>query len=262
MGLQERVQQLEAQVKTLQAMVGVRYIFIPVPKTGGNYLRAALHSAVAGQLVYDDNHFVSVDAEHDTLVDYPPNGSYLKHWFNFGVGDTNRLAGKVCFTVVRNPYDWLVSYYHVVPHGANVNSFGAFIATVADRNKEWPCKKLIYFPFFSYKGDFLVDYLFHQDNLDTELEEFADVTNGLYYIKQDKVKVSAKRTDPDYKSYYTDELIAIVAKTWNRELRLYGYNYDGRTKGLLDKVITADIKGRLKYDWATDRLLGDGEEIV
>jgi hypothetical protein len=247
----------------------MNYVYLHVPKTGGNYVYTALNcdQNSENKLVFTQNHHIYIDSRKEVPVLYPKGGSYLSDWFEFAQTDVSELKkpDTVCFATVRNPFDWLVSFYSVVPEGINRTSFSDFVKTLASRKEDfWPSSKLIFFPFFSSAGNFLVDRLIHQHygGLDFELQEFAESVDGFSHTQSSPKKVSEKRKGLDYRSFYTDELVKIVSKTWARELWLYGYCFDGRTHGFLNKVVPPEIKNKLKYHWDTDTLLFNGKEIV
>ena len=236
------------------------YTFLHVPKTGGSYVGTVLDGATYNY----SEHVVYIDTTKD-VAHYPPSVTRLITegvWYNFTKRDVAELVRPdvACFATVRNPFDWLVSYWHVAPQGYNVTTFDAFLHLIMERSTGWPCRKLLYFPFFA--DEFLVDYLLHQDNLDVELAKCASMTKELTYTKGLKVKVSESRLRIDYRTYYNDELMELVQATWGRELQLFGYNFDGRTEGILDTIISAKTKKNLTYSWDTDKLIFNGKEIV
>lgn len=228
----------------------MEFVFLHTPKTGGNYVIAALDG-----ITTEANHEVYADSNWVLPQDYPPSGAYLTYWFNFAIKDINLLKqpNTICFATVRNPFDWLVSFYHVVPYGIGITSFADFVETIADRDSDWPSRKFIYFQFFSYQGEFLVDRLLYQDVLNDEIEIFANEFDELVYTPTERQKVSEKRKYVDYRFYYTDRLVDIVLKTWSRELWLYGYDFEGKTKGFLDNL-TQETKQAVRYLWDADML--------
>lgn len=224
-------------------------IFLHVPKTGGTYV--ARHKNPVIQPIYDLNHSVLVRMPFPEGIDYPPTPGYQKKMReNISVV---MKPDTICFATVRNPFDWLVSFYHVVPYGIGITSFADFVETIADRDSDWPSRKFIYFQFFSYQGEFLVDRLLYQDVLNDEIEIFANEFDELVYTPTERQKVSEKRKYVDYRFYYTDRLVDIVLKTWSRELWLYGYDFEGKTKGFLDNL-TQETKQAVRYLWDADML--------
>lgn len=232
------------------------FLFIHVPKVGGNYIGAALRG-----INYTGNHFVYMNKSE--MLNFPPIPFYRKVWFQFAEESIEEVyKHKIVFGSVRNPFDWLVSCWHVVPDGEGITSFDYFLKTIAEKQETWPSKKFLFFPFFSSSGEFLLDIVVHQDDLDTDLNWMCQKFPELSNIKLDRIKVSENRKYLDYREYYTTDRIDIVQKTWNRELYLFGYDFEGRTKGVLNRTVPVHIKNNLNYKWETDKLIINGEEYL
>ena len=235
-------------------------LFLHVPKVGGNYIGATLEG-----IDYTGNHFVYIDKEYLKQPSFPPKPAGVnKLWFNFAEEDIEIAvkSKQLVFGSVRNPFDWLVSYWHVIPDGRGTNNFSVFIKTIADRIETWPSKKLIFFPFFANDGRFLLDFVIRQESLDDDLNWLCSRFKGLKYKKSERVKVSANREFKDYRKYYSTELIDIVNKTWKRELDLYGYSFEGRTKmGFISREVSEKTKELLEYFWDVDKLYFAGKEL-
>jgi len=233
--------------------------FLHIPKTGGTYV--ARNDKVIFP-IDDLNHSVFVHKAENT-PGYPPSPGYL-HKMRKDVSLMS-TPDRICFASVRNPYSWLVSYWF--HSGCNIpesekpshydyrlarKGFKQFVATIADRDEGWPSKKFIHFALFSDRGDLMVNRLVHQETLDVELEQLAtdyDVT----YQKKDRAMVSKGKLN--YKTYYDEEIYQLVTDTWGRELKLFGYDFDGRTgDGILASIITQEQKQNIKYNWVTDVL--------
>lgn len=240
-------------------------VYLHVPKTGGTY------TARNGVLdpINDLNHSVFIDGNFDDK-DYPPSPGYLAK-MKKDVSVVNK-PDRICFATVRNPYSWLVSYwFHAgcnIPENENPShydyrlarkGFSTFVEGIAKRDVGWPSKKFIHFAFFSYKGDFMIDRLIHQEDLDSELKELA-ADYKLSYTPQDRVMVG--KATKNYVDYYDDNLRSLVRDVWGRELALFGYDFWGRNfTGILDKGITEKHKEEIKYVWKTN-ILKIGEEAL
>jgi len=91
------------------------------------------------------------------------------------------------------------------------------------------------------------------ETLDNDLEYFAK-KNNYKYTKKNKQKVGNRQ---DYRSYYTDELIELLEKVWYRELKMFGYNFDGFEKDhkLFNRKLSTEEKLKYRYDYRTDTLI-------
>jgi len=97
------------------------------------------------------------------------------------------------------------------------------------------------------------------ETLDSDLEQYAGNLRAKY-IQQDKQRLGKHK---DYRSYYNDFLVDLVHQTWERELKLFGYNFEGLNldKAIIKKEVTKDIKKSLKYNWTDDILLINGKKF-
>lgn len=239
-----------------------QFVFLHIPKTAGTYI--ARNGNVL-EPIFDLNHSVLVEMPYKGIPEYPPDPGY-RHIMREDVALVKNPY-TICFSAVRNPFDWFVSYwYHAHEEGhydfdiAN-KSFDYFLKSIANREKGWPSSKLLFFALFEYNDNFVVDYLLHQENLDIELEEFANKFYNLQYQKNEKrARVSANR-QRDYRFYYTDSLISLVNKTWERDLFLFGYDFNGKVSGFFEKNVTDSLKQRVKYIWETNKLFIDNREV-
>jgi len=155
---------------------------------------------------------------------------------------TYPVKNNLTFSVIRNPYDLLCSYYH---HGvalkanneychsgwASANythqfhSFEEFIRAYCDESFDW------HIPFLQ---NFLFSQLFDKNNncvpdLIIKFEYLNEAIIKLNSIGFDivraKKRVSKLKTS-NYMNYYNAELIKLVAKKCNRELEIFKYNFE------------------------------------
>lgn len=244
--------------------------FIHVPKTGGTYLvqfetdkKPVVKPMINLGHNCAINKLISNPADFPPKIGYKDKKKYDQHW----------LKNYFIFSTVRNIFDWLVSYWgHSGGHNpkyADKNhydyknaqkGFEYLIKTIAGREDTWPSRKFIHFAIFSYHGDLIVDWINRTETLDEDLKALAKYRH-LIYSRKRKQRVGTR--DRDYRSYYNDDLIDLVYKTWGRELKLFGYTFEGLNteKAVLKRKIKVAQKRNVKYFWESDKFLINNREI-
>lgn len=238
-------------------------VFIHIPKTGGTYLS---HDIDGEKVLYPMNylnHVYIVNSKDElnplysyTKLDLASEMVYLK----------SNLKDINVFSVVRNPFDFFVSYlghsggwnkkYLNTQHYDYENSnkgFEYLLKTIADREDKWPNRKLIHFQLFCSDGTLVVDRINRNESLDSDVKEMAHNWK-MNYQKKTRQRVNPRK---HYREYYSDELIELVNQTWGRELELFGYSFEGENfmNGILGKDISTEQKSKVKYHLKEDKLL-------
>lgn len=246
--------------------------FIHIPKTGGTYLaqRESDRRPVLEPMRYL-GHCAVADLSRSIPEDYPPQVGYRDK----PVYDETELARQhFVFTTVRNPYDWLVSYWE---HAGGVpnrytntehydyeiaqRGFDFLVRAISERDDVWPSRKLIHFAAFSYHGSLIVDWINRNESLDADVAALAEHL-GATYRERPRQRVGS-RAERDYRAYYDERLAALVADAWGRELRLFGYSFEGPDpeSAVLGRCLSSDDKRRARYEWALDELVIEGEGV-
>lgn len=217
---------------------GRRYIFVHAPKTGGTSLALALEQrAMKDDIMLGDTpkatrrrHRVKNVAsagrlwKHSGLADIQATGDMP------GLVTSAELASFFVFTIVRNPWDRLVSYYHWL----RVQSFAHPAVGIAKTQdfagflrQDSIANSLRKHPYASYVTD-------------ADGTERADLFLRLEQLSHDLAPLSAhlgfdlgpmphaNRSDrrADYRSYYSTNDAEIVAKTCAEDIKRFGYRFE------------------------------------
>ncbi|WP_416307635.1 sulfotransferase family 2 domain-containing protein [Neptunicella sp. SCSIO 80796] len=188
-----------------------RSIFVHIPKCAGISVNHTLYGNLAGG--------------HKTL------DQYLR------IFEPRLVLSYFKFSIVRNPWDRLVSAYHFLQKGGANNE-----------DRDWFTRHLIQYPTFDSfvrgwlnaknarswyhfrpqvdylldsSGKVSLDFIGHFENLH---DDFAYIAKKLG--KDVTLANSNKSKHVDYRSYYDDETRDIVAQVYARDIALLGYTFD------------------------------------
>ncbi len=164
------------------------------------------------------------------------HGNLKRYQIMFGPEEFNRYFK---FTVVRNPFDRLVSAYLFMKKGgmndkdkrwaernlAPYADFDAFVKGWVNRDNIW--KGLHFRPQYSFiclnKYQPGPDFIGYYENLAADFEFICRKLELKSTLIEANRNLSRKKT---YTDYYTDETRAIAADAYTDDLRLLGYNFD------------------------------------
>jgi hypothetical protein len=211
---------------------GRRYIFIHIPKTGGTALTLALE----GRAMRDDVILADTPkgrARRHRIRDVAAAGRLWKHATLAdirGLASDDEIARFFTFTLVRNPWDRMVSYYHWLraqsfAHPAvalaRATDFRGFLEDPATR------ASLAAHPYASYVTDAAGK---ERCDLFLRLEHLAEDAGPLeahlgFRLPAVPVANASERAR-DWRPYYTDAGAATVAAICAGDIARFGYRFD------------------------------------
>ena len=207
---------------------GRSYIFAHIPKTGGTSLALALEGrAMKDDILLGDTpkalkrrrRLKGVQAagrlrKHATLADID------------GLVGAEALEGMFTFTMVRNPWDRMVSYYHWLRDQgfdhpavrlARSTDFAGFLRDPAtqEAQRDWPAARYM----TDARGQERCDLYIRLEHFDRDA---APLWAHLGFAL-DLPHENASRRDGDYRGYYDTALRDIVADCCAVDIARFGY---------------------------------------
>ncbi|MCR8723137.1 sulfotransferase domain-containing protein [Frigidibacter sp. ROC022] len=210
---------------------GRRYILVHIPKTGGTALSLALEArARADDILIGDT--PKARARRRRLAALTPRGRLWKHSTLAdieGVVAPDDLERYFVLTLVRNPWDRVVSYYHWL----RAQGFEHPAVALAKRHdftrfltEPWMQDSLRQASYGSYvtdsRGRERCRLFARIERLAEDLLPFEE---HLGFRIGPVPRHNESSRDRDYRIYYTDETRQIVAATAGKDIARFGYNF-------------------------------------
>jgi hypothetical protein len=210
---------------------GRRYIFVHIPKTGGTALSLALEArARADDVLIGDT--PKARRRRGRLAGLAARGRLWKHSTLAdieGVVNAADLPGFFVLTLVRNPWDRMVSYYHWLRmqgfdhpavHLAKARDFTGFL------REPWLQQSLRHSGYASYvtgaDGREHCRLFARIEHLETDLRPFEEhVGFALTPIPRHNSSIRAE----NHRDYFTAETAEIVANLAAADIARFGYSY-------------------------------------
>lgn len=188
-----------------------RSIFVHIPKCAGVAISRAIFGGLAGG--------------HVTLNGY------------INIFEPKCILDYFKFTIVRNPWDRLVSAYFFLKSGGfddkdrawfdaelgTFQSFEMFVRKWLNKTNIW--KWHHFRPQYHYilekREKVKLDFVGFMENID---EDFRHICNHLEM--QSRLEATNRSRHTAYTEYYTDETRDIVASTYAEDIKMLGYNFD------------------------------------
>lgn len=167
------------------------------------------------------------------------------------------------FSIVRNPFDLLVSMFH---YGIQYTNFGHFdvfkyinfpflnfkdfFQKLVDPNFPWFCppqKKSLFFQI--YKHNVIIpDFILYYENLEQNLKQLITDLYGINNFA-DFPHIRKRADKLNYTQYYNKKMISVFYKNFKDDLKIFGYDFEktnDNKKYLIKENITFKRSVKLK----------------
>lgn len=212
----------------LSSSFGLPMIFIHTPKCGGSYVNQAF-----GKRFRQCPTLLWREARgHKTFLEYQ----------DIFRARRKSLTPYVLFTVVRNPWDWHLSWFNYVSKDVDAKksgmpieheqikdmSFSEYLVWLEDqslpRSVNDYTRRQVSDWIIDETGKVAVNEILRQETLQDDLVALRDKYSLRIRIPLGQT-INASRTTCDYRSFYNDQQAEAVAARHSRDIGLFGYQF-------------------------------------
>ena len=201
-----------------------KFLFIHVPKTAGTSIRRLLQSHYEDGITNGSFNKSDWNYHHVTAS---------KFKIHFGEEKWNEIYK---FAFVRNPWDWLVSYYHYAIQSEDIakspdkqtNKWLHNMRQVKDFDEFVYRDNLLPFPQYLWVTDIndpneiIVDYVGRVENISQDFNSIKLLAN----LHLPDLPVINKSKHDHYSTYYTKAMVKRVEDRYGQDISMFDYKFE------------------------------------
>jgi len=196
------------------------FLFIHIPKTAGNAIQNILRNYSEEKIVQIAPHQDGVERfeVRSDCYEIRKHSSLAEYQVQLGAETIDPLFK---FTCVRNPWERMISFYFS-PHRGDVSWNRDQFITLLGQVK--PVRDFVSTVSDDQQKDCFenMDFYLRYENLDQGFEQACERV-GIPYETLPRRNVSSR---DHYSSYYDDDLIEMVGRRYEEEIRHFGFEFE------------------------------------
>jgi len=207
--------------------IAKNFLFIHIPKTGGNSIQNILKNYSEDEIVIRASHQDGVERFGVHNKKYNTNKHSTLSHYKFCLS-TKVYHSLFKFSVIRNPWDRMISYYfspHLQATEWNRDNFLKLLNR-AQTLRHHICEEALSEKNVdaSKKLDSDIDFLIKFENLNEDFKKICKIID----IPFEKLPVRNKSQHEHYSNYYDEELIQIVNDKFHEEIVFMNYKFESK----------------------------------
>lgn len=197
-----------------------RFLFVHIPKTGGNSIQNILRD-------YSEDHIVCLAPHHDGVERFEVKNDQFRLDKHSTLGDYRRELGEDAFVRlykfcgVRNPWERAISFYFSPHRGLTEWNREAFVQLISREMR--PITSYLTLDGTSRRPFENVDFIMRFEHLN---EDFRQVCERIGLPPQD-LPVRNKSTRDYFTRYYDSGLARWIHHRFAEEIEYFGYQFPG-----------------------------------
>lgn len=202
----------------------LKCIFVHINKTGGSSIVKALNMLqvhMSASLLFSNEASLRADSQYDVWKGWLGGRRITHQNYEKLENIKNYWDDYLTFTVVRNPYERVVSdYFYCRKHNLiDLSiSFTEDVKSTFDNRERW---KLPCYDWITLNNEIVVENIIRFENLK---QGFDDMCKTLQ-VPHIKLPHLNKTKHTHYTDYYDDETRELVAKKYAKDIETFGYEF-------------------------------------
>jgi len=231
-------------------------IFVHIPKTAGISVTACLKYYLGSSIDLERSiHSYSLDTSFSHLLDVTniTEHSGVNDIIAGGFPKVKDINQYFVYTIVRNPWSQLLSYYNFF-RMIELKGFDITFESFIQQLPEYTYTSPSYYGFiYDSRGYKRVNEIVYLEDLNNQWKQKIHNNLPMYPEKVNSSLNMSQELFHDYRFHYTEEMVDIVSEQRAKDIEIFGYTFEGGPTAVPDVSIPERIEPYdAKINWVTD----------